>query len=256
MEIKTCVLASGSKGNVVYLETPKHKILIDMGTNVKYIIEKLGELNIKPEEIDYIFISHVHSDHISALKQFVKRYQPTICVSQNIFLELPEIEDYDHIHIYEDDFALPDLEVGVIKTSHDTLDSRSFIFTYNNKSVVYITDTGYLNEKYFHKLTNKEVYIFESNHDIEMLQNGKYPRWLKARVYGDSGHLSNQMASFCLTKLMGSKTKKIILHHLSAENNTKECALKAFETALKEANIEFNNIECASQKEKSEVVSI
>jgi len=256
MEIKTCVLASGSKGNAIYIQTPVHKILVDIGTNLKYITEKLLELEVHPSEIDYIFISHTHSDHTSALKSFVKKYQPTICLSQQLFLELNEIENYDRILIYEDDFMIDDLKIDVIRTSHDAPDSRSFVFTYNSKSIVYITDTGYLNNKYFKKMVNKEVYIFESNHDIEMLMNGKYPKWLKARVYGDSGHLSNQAASFYLTKLIGPKTKKIILHHLSEENNSEKCALDMINSSFLESNIKFNDIKCAQQKEKSEVIII
>ena len=89
MEImKTCVLASGSEGNVTYVETENHKILLDIGTTVKYITEKLSELSISPSEIDYVFITHVHDDHVKALKNFIKKYKPTICVTPLIFAEL------------------------------------------------------------------------------------------------------------------------------------------------------------------------
>ena len=256
MGIKTCVLASGSKGNSIYLETPKHKILVDMGTNLKYIVERLNELSVAPEAIDYIFISHTHTDHVSALKNFIKNYQPTICVTLRLFLELPELESYPHILIYDEDFEIEDLKIEIIRTSHDAADSRSFVFTYNKKSLVYVTDTGYLNNKYFKKLHNKELYVFESNHDIELLLNGRYPKWLKSRVYGDSGHLSNKAASFYLAKLIGPKTQKIILHHLSEENNTEERALATLQETLIEHEVEFDNIICAKQKEKSEVVII
>jgi len=256
MAIKACVLASGSKGNVVYIETPKHKILVDIGTNLKYISERLKEIDIDPSSINYIFISHTHSDHTSALKNFVKKYQPTVCVSQGLFLELPEIEEYNRILIYEDDFEIDELSISVIKTSHDAPDSKSFVFTYDKKSIVYLTDTGYINNKYFKKLHNKELYIFESNHDIEMLLNGKYPKWLKSRVYGDSGHLSNKAAAFYLAKLVGDNTKKIILHHLSEENNSEEKALETIKETFIEYNIKFIDISCAKPKEKSEVITL
>ena len=146
--------------------------------------------------------------------------------------------------------------IELIKTSHDTNDSRGFILTENDKSVVYVTDTGYLNQKYFNKLKNKNVYLFESNHDVEMLINGKYPKWLKDRVVGPYGHLSNKDSSIYLSKIIGNDTKKIILMHLSKENNTPELALNTIYEIFDEYNVNFDNIVCAEQSKKSEVIEI
>ena len=121
--------------------------------------------------------------------------------------------------------------------------------------MVYLTDTGYLNRKYFDLLRNKEYYLFESNHDIPMLMNGPYPKWLKTRVLGTSGHLSNKDASFYLTKLIGNNTKKIVLMHLSHKNNTEEKAMQMIHETFKEYNIEFDNITCAKQNEITKVTN-
>ena len=118
-----------------------------------------------------------------------------------------------------------------------------------NFSLVSITDTGYLNRKYFELLKNKNYYLLESNHDIEMLMNGPYPKWLKTRVLGTSGHLSNKDAGFYLTKLIGEQTKKIVLMHLSKENNTEEKALATINDTFKEYQIYFQNVICAKQNE-------
>lgn len=254
--MKVCVLASGSEGNSTYVETIKHKILIDIGMNVKYITEKLAELDVTPQEIDLILITHVHNDHVSALNNFIKKYKPTICVSQSMFLELESIKDYENIIIYDDQMVFDNLTIEVFKTSHDTNDSRGFVLTSNNSSLVYVTDTGYINQRHFDLLRNKNMYIFESNHDAEMLMNGKYPPWLKKRVVGDKGHLSNKDSSIYLSKLIGDNTKKIILAHLSKENNTEEVAMDTIKEIFSEYNIPFNNIECARQREKTEVVNI
>lgn len=254
--MKVCVLASGSEGNVTYIETENHKILLDLGKTVKYIEEKLSELQVAIEEIDYIFITHVHVDHIKALKGFIKKYTPTICVSPMMYSELEELQEYKRILLYGDTIDLDNLHIDIIKTSHDTTDARSFVITSENKSVVYLTDTGYINQKYFKYLENKNIYLFESNHDIEMLLNGPYPKWLKDRVLGPYGHLSNKDSSIYLAKLIGKDTEKIVLTHLSQKNNTEEKALETLKDIFKEYEVEFTNVKCARQNEKSELIEL
>lgn len=253
--MRVVVLASGSEGNSTYIETKETKLLIDMGRNAKYIKEKLESIGVQAKEINYILISHTHKDHTSALKTFVNKYHPTILLSQQMFYELEEIKEYESIMIYEDDIYLKDIKIKTIKSSHDAPDARNFILESGGYSVVYVTDTGYVNRKYFEILKDKEIYLFESNHDIEMLQNGPYPKWLKTRVIGSFGHLSNKDSAFYLSKLIGPHTKKIILMHLSHINNTQEKALEMIRETFKECEIDFQNVTCASRSEITEVVS-
>lgn len=254
--MRVCVLASGSKGNVTYIETPQHKILLDVGKNYKYIKDQLKNINVDIKEIDYILISHLHDDHISALETLLKKIHPIVCLTKLMFAELPNLSMYDHILIYEDDIYIDNLVIKSIKSSHDSIDSRNFIIECDSASVVYITDTGYIKAKNFAKLFNKNVYLMESNHDIEMLNNGPYPKWLKKRVLSDYGHLSNNAASFYLTKLIGPNTKKVILMHLSETNNSKEKSLATLRSTFKEYEIEFSNVEVSDQNEKSKVVEL
>ena len=254
--MRICVLASGSKGNSTYIETANHKILIDIGKNKKYIVDKLAEIGVNADEIDYILISHLHTDHISALNSFIKKYHPTVCLSQQMFQELNGIHEYDSILIYENEIILSNLKIKAIKSSHDATDSRNFVIEEGNKSVVYVTDTGYVNSKYFNHLKNKNVYLFESNHDIEMLNHGPYPKWLKDRMISDIGHLSNKASSFYLTKLIGNNTKKIVLMHLSEKNNSEEKCLETINNTFDDYEIPFRDIVCARQDEVSEVINI
>ena len=252
--MRLSVLASGSKGNVTYIGNKQTKLLIDIGMNITYIKDKLRELEILPEEIDYILITHTHSDHTNALKRFIKKYKPTVCVSQKMFDELPDLHDYKNILIYDKDLIFNDIKIKFFNTSHDAPDARGFIISDKKSSIVYVTDTGYINGKHFNKLKNKDIYIIESNHDPEILRNGKYPVWLQNRILSDYGHLSNEMASFYLAKLIGPKTKNVILAHLSEDNNSEEVALETLETTLTEHGIKFNNYECAKQKEKTKEI--
>lgn len=254
--MKICVLSSGSKGNSTYVETSSHKYLIDLGRNKKYIVDKLKEINVKPQEIDYILISHSHDDHVSALESFAKAYKTKVCLTEEILEHIPYMKSYENLVMYDDNLILTEDLITSIRVSHDSGDARNFIIEDGKYSVCYITDTGYINHKYFKLLENKDVYLFESNHDIEMLNNGPYPSWLKKRVLSDTGHLSNISAGVYLSKFIGDNTKKVVLMHLSETNNTPDIALKTVKETFNEYDVEFNNIICASQNEISEVIEI
>lgn len=252
--MKFSVLASGSKGNVTYLETKNHKILIDMGTTTKYIENALIELGVNPNSIDTIFITHDHKDHVSALNVFLKKYDPNVYMTSKLKRALSSKINIKNFIPLESIINIDDLKVDVIKTSHDATDSVGFVFSSNLSSLVYITDTGYINVKYFDLLKNKSIYVFESNHDVEMLMNGKYRYDLKVRILSDRGHLSNDMSSDYLSSLIGEDTKYIVLAHLSEENNT---SLKAYETLnnkLKLNHIENKKILIATQNEKTDLI--
>lgn len=254
--MKVCVLASGSKGNSVYLESKKTKILLDLGPTTSYIEKELKDINIDPNEISSVLITHTHSDHINGLKVFIKKYKPKLFLTQKMYEELKELFPIYEYQIIESDFILEDLNIKIIKTSHDTSDSNGYIIENGNKSIVYITDTGYINKKNYEKLKDKELYIMESNHDIDMLLNGKYPYHLKQRILGDKGHLSNKDSAYYLSNFIGYNTKTIILFHLSQDNNTRELALSTLEETLKENNQTIDNIIVATQTKRTELVEV
>ena len=254
--MKCCVLASGSKGNCTYIEYNNTKILIDLGTTSLYAEKKLKDIDVDPTDIKAILITHTHVDHINGLKVFIKKYNPKIYLSEIMHKELKNdiiLNNYEYI---DGDFTIDDLKINVIKTSHDTEDSNGYIVESSDSSIVYITDTGYINQKNFKKLINKNVYIFESNHDVEMLMNGRYPYNIKQRILGDKGHLSNKDAGYYLSKLIGDNTKQVILAHLSHDNNTDEIALKTVKEELKTNEIEFDNIIIAHQEFRTDLIEV
>ena len=248
------VLASGSKGNSTYIETKTHKCLIDVGMNFKYISTKLNEIGVDIKTIDTILITHAHTDHINGLKKIMKDVRPNIYVSQKTMEEI----GYDLInyHIISDDFDLDDLKIEVIKLSHDANDINGYIVCDNDKSIAYITDTGYINIKNHKRLLNKNMYIMESNHDVNMLMKGSYPYHLKMRILGDKGHLSNKDSANYLAKFIGENTKYIILAHLSHENNNPSVALDTLEETLKTKTKYNPNILIATQEDRTELIEI
>ncbi len=254
--MKVCIFASGSKGNCTYIETKNHHILLDMGKNKKYIVDSLKAIGVDPKAIDIILISHGHADHISALESFLKRYKPKVCIPKEMFDSLENISDYDNTLFYTDNIDLGDIVIKTIKSSHNAIASRNFIIEEDGTSIVQITDTGYIKSKYFNILKNRDIYLIESNHDIEMLTHGPYPEWLKRRVLSDEGHLSNQASGFYLSKLIGDKTKKVYLMHLSEINNNSDIALETVKSVLSEYDIPFEDIKCAKQDNISEVIEI
>lgn len=252
--MKVCVLSSGSKGNTTYIETKKTKILLDCGNSAKYIIEKLASINVDPKEIDAIFITHVHSDHIKGLQILLKKINPKVYMTKEMYPYLEYVTNYEFIE--SDLINLKDIKVEVIKTSHDADSSVGYIVNNMDNSVVYLTDTGYINKKYFDILTNRNIYIFESNHDVEMLNNGSYPFELRKRILSDKGHLSNYDSAKYLASFIGPNTKTIILAHLSEENNTETLALETLKKRLNKEQINFDNIMIAKQNKMTELITI
>lgn len=252
--MKICVLSSGSKGNTTYIESKKAKILIDCGNSCKYVLTKLAELGVYPSDLDAILITHVHSDHVKGLQIFSKQVGTMVYMTEKMFPYLDYVKNYTFID--SNNFKIKDMDIEVIKTSHDAEDSVGYIVNNDDKSVVYITDTGYINKKYFDILKNRDVYIFESNHDVEMLNNGRYPFELRKRILSDKGHLSNYDSAKYLASFIGDRTKKIILAHLSEKNNTEELAMSTINDRLKKEKIDFDNIIIARQNEETELINI
>lgn len=214
------------------------------------------DLSVNPNEIDGILLTHTHVDHINGLKVFIKKYNTKVYLSEKMYNEISKQFNLINYEIIDKYIKINDIDIDVIKTSHDTDDSNGYILNYNDKSIVYITDTGYINKKNHSKLIDKTVYIMESNHDIEMLMNGNRPYHIKQRILGDRGHLSNKLSSEYLSNFIGDNTKKIVLIHLSEDNNNPDIALKTLKSTFNEKNIEFDDIIISSQKERTELVNV
>ena len=254
MKIK--VLASGSKGNSTYIECGNTKILIDAGISYMQIKKSLEEININVCDLNIILITHTHSDHIKGLCSLIKKTNAILYVTEDIYSDLLKNMTIDNYYIIEGEkFKYNDLSVELLPVSHD-VSCYSFIINYKNKNLVYVTDTGYLNKRYFDKLKNKDVYIIESNHDETMLMNGPYPFILKQRILSDRGHLSNKATARILTKLIGDNTKYIFLAHISEHNNTKQLAFNEITKELSSINFDLDKVILTDQYISLEMVEV
>ena len=248
--MRAVILGSGSKGNSTLLIGDNKKILIDVGFSYPKMLISLKEYEVEPKDIDAIILTHTHKDHIAGLSTFVKKNNVSVYTNEKMLPEVLKIISQDVVNVMDDEYSIGEFNITAIHTSHDAPGSVGFVISDNNSNLVYVTDTGYINKTYLKKLVNKDIYIFESNHDINMLMTGPYPYILKQRVLSDKGHLSNELAGNYLKELVGDKTKKIILAHLSEINNTREIALETVTKIIDNDNI---YIDTASQNESFDI---
>lgn len=253
--MEVVVLASGSKGNSTFIKYKNTKILIDAGIPAVHITRKLEALNEDPNELDAILITHTHVDHVKGLRVFLKKRQIPVYITPKMEPEI-DIANPNFVYIRQSQLKIKDLTIEVIKTSHDVVDSVGYVVNSEEAGVVYITDTGYINKKYYPVLENKDAYIMESNHDVTMLLEGSYPYHLKQRILNDTGHLSNKDSAKHLSKLVGNKTKYVVLAHLSEENNTPEKALETLNETLNHVEKQVDHIMVATQENGTGLIEV
>lgn len=251
--MKFKVIASGSKGNSTVILTDTTKIVIDMGISYLTLKKSLEEDSLSLDNFTGILITHCHKDHINGLASLIKHTKLKVYIPEKMYDSLKEVVEKESCIFIDDNFSIGDLNIELIHTSHDAPASVGYIIENNKKTLVYVTDTGYINRKFLARMTEKDCYIIESNHDEKMLMDGPYPRFLKERVISDKGHLSNTTTAKYLQKLIGENTKNIVLAHLSETNNTEELALTTVKDTLNNDNL---NIIVAHQHDPSPIIEV
>lgn len=227
--LKVSVLASGSTGNATYIETPKQKLLIDAGLSGKKIEGLMNSIGRTLKDVDKLLVTHEHSDHIKGVGILARRYGLDVYANEKTWEQMaPKIGQVktEQKHIFERETVqtFGDLDVQSFGVSHDATDPQFYKVNYAGKSFAIVTDTGYVSDRVKGIVENADGYLFECNHDTEMLRAGIYPWALKQRILSDQGHLSNEDGANALMSILGARTKQIYLGHLSQENNVKELA--------------------------------
>ena len=235
------IINSGSKGNATVVFTKEATILIDAGIPICTIEEELNKFNKSLKDIDYVLVTHNHTDHIRGIKAFspkkIYALEGTVpgSLSNVIETNVP--------------FILKDCKVTAFPTSHDALNPCGYVIECGDEKLVYMTDTGTYLSSNTRLLKNPTYLIIESNHDIQMLLYTNRPMELIQRILGEFGHLCNEDSAFAALEIIGEDTKEVILAHLSEEANTPETALAAYQKVFKYAgkDIKKYNVRCANQ---------
>lgn len=275
--MRLCSIASGSSGNCIYVGSDTTHILVDVGISGKRTEAGLNELDLTMGDIDGIFITHEHADHIAGLGVLARKYEIPIYATRGTIEALKQTsslgkvpEDLYHPIFADEKVIVKDLVCNPMRISHDAAEPVAYRIGHGRKHVGIITDLGNYNDYTVESLKGMDALLLEANHDVNMLQVGPYPYRLKQRILGDKGHLSNERAGQLLSSLLHDKLQAVLLGHLSKENNLPELAYEAVrvEVALagKEASEDFFSeykmkatdfpMQVASRSEPSAVINI
>jgi phosphoribosyl 1,2-cyclic phosphodiesterase len=237
--ITICPLASGSKGNSLFVSWKNNSILIDAGLSGIEIQRRLESKGLSPESLTAIIVTHEHSDHIRGVGILSRRYNIPVYINKNTYKKASSMGRLAGLELFEcgSNFKIDSMEVSPFTISHDAADPSGFTLEYKGKKIGIATDLGIATNLVKEHLKNCSFLYLESNHDPDMLKNGPYPWFLKQRIKGRQGHLSNMDSNELLQILNNKDLKHVTLAHLSEENNTPEKAYNAAKDALNSSDV-------------------
>jgi phosphoribosyl 1,2-cyclic phosphodiesterase len=233
------VLASGSAGNATYVQIGQARILVDAGISTRRIQQSLVKLGTSIAELDGILITHEHRDHIYGLATLMKKFRIPVYATAKTWDSMYLRSRLPNAYCEElkPVMTLQDVRVEPFRISHDAADPVGYCLYHKQMKCSMVTDLGFVTEGVQQALALSDVLILESNHDVEMLKQGSYPWYLKKRILGNRGHLSNLDAGWLLTRLERKHHTHVFLAHMSQENNTPEMAESTVNDVLKSQNI-------------------
>ena len=241
--IKFCNLFSGSSGNCTFISSKNTKILVDAGVSCLKISKALAELDVSLDEIDAILITHEHIDHIKGIATIANKYHVPIYASEKTWemmdsLKVPDV--YQLTFEPNNLFNIGDFSIFPFSIPHDAVDPCGFSLSCENKKVTIATDMGYIDNAILEQMEKSDVLLLESNYDVETLKCSPYPFFLKQRISGKNGHLSNDVASKAICHLCQKGVNNIVLGHLSKENNFPELAYQTVLNELQQRDLSCN----------------
>lgn len=233
-------LASGSGGNCTLLSDGGTLLLIDAGISARRIVCALAELSLTPDMLSGILVTHEHSDHIAGIKTLINKYDIPIfaprTVGNHIAYSIAGVEDFLSELCPGREDSIGSLQVLPFRTPHDTPESVGYRIS-GSSVFGFCTDCGHVTEEMLDGLLGCQMAVIESNHDIEMLKSGRYPLFLKQRILSDNGHLSNAACGELSVKLYEAGAKKLLLGHISRENNLPSLAVSTVCSRLEKEGI-------------------
>lgn len=238
--MKIDILASGSSGNCIAIRSPKTTILVDAGIAKTKIEKRLLEVGIRPDEIQAIFITHAHSDHVKGLP-LANKYNIPVFAAQDEWKDISGVEDR-LIYYLDKNECIPwgEMEVHSFPVHHDAFDPRGYVIRTDKLKISICLDTGHVDTEMLDIMQDSNIYIMESNHEKAMMEYSSYPPSVKARIVSDIGHLSNEQTADALSKLVKGRGERIYLTHLSKSNNLPELAKLSVIRKLNEKGLKRN----------------
>lgn len=237
--MRICTLASSSSGNCTLISEGQTHILIDAGISMTRIKKSLAALELEPKALSGIFVTHEHSDHISGIKMMSKYFALPLHapphVAEILTTDIHEAYGLVSPQNIGREISLGSLSIQSFRTLHDTQESVGYRIYGEKTSMAFVTDLGCVTDDVREAVFGADVAIIESNHDIDMLKRGAYPYYLKQRILSSHGHLSNNDSGVFASELLSHGTKKLVLAHLSRENNTPRLARDTVLTALQKS---------------------
>ncbi|SKA88924.1 Phosphoribosyl 1,2-cyclic phosphodiesterase [Clostridium sp. USBA 49] len=239
-----CSLYSGSSGNSIFVSSENAKILIDAGLPGKNIEKALKDINENPSEIDGIFVTHEHSDHVKGVGVLSRKYDIPIYANEFTWKAMEgsigKIKEHNIKIMNSGCLSIKDMDIVSFKIPHDAASPQGYAVYNKNKKAAIATDIGHFSDEIKKNIVDSDVVLIESNHDVEMLKFGPYPYTLKRRILSNIGHLSNEDCAKAIVDIIGQKRKRVILGHLSKTNNYPELAYQTVVSFLKQMNVELN----------------
>ena len=263
--MKLCSIASGSSGNCIYVGSHSTNLLVDAGISAKRIENGLSGIDIKPDTLQGIMITHEHSDHVSGLGILARKYHIPIYATYETACAITKIKSLGEIpqelfHFIQPNeaFMINDISIEPFSTSHDASNPVCYTMQSEGHKIGIATDLGKYDDYIVSMLDQSELLLVEANHDVNMLMVGKYPYYLKQRILGDRGHLSNDTSADLISRLIHPRLQHVFLAHLSKENNYEELA---YETVCCELNnrssgFSLKNVSVAHREQPSEMAII
>lgn len=243
MKIKFCSLYSGSSGNCQFIKSPCASILVDAGLSGKKIAQCMDTIGEEIKNIDAIFVTHEHIDHIQGAGILSRRFDIPIYANEATWNAMSKIvgDVKEHnIKIIDEYTEIKDLTVRAFDIFHDAVSPVGYNIFYKNKKISLVTDTGCIDGNIANSINDSDLILIESNHDEDMVLIGSYSWPLKRRVLGEFGHISNDTAGKVLSKIIRRGNEIVLLGHLSRENNFPELAYKTVENILIQNGIDVN----------------
>jgi phosphoribosyl 1,2-cyclic phosphodiesterase len=237
--MRVCLLASGSKGNSLLVESGRTRLMIDAGLSARELRRRLDVVGVAPESIDALLITHEHTDHVRGLGPLVRQLDLPVYLQTDLAGQLADVGKPQCVHEFAagEDFTINDLTVSPFAITHDSLAPVGFTLSGEHGKVGVATDLGVVTRLVTESLRGCRVLVLETNHDEEMLRDGPYPWPLKQRVRSAHGHLSNRAGSSLLQELLWKGLESVFLGHLSETNNRPELALTSANQVLDTQNI-------------------